>query len=100
MSDITSLILQAAGGAIVSRAEIHFKKQVGIHVMVSGLALQVISLLVFMILCGDFVIAVRKTRGRLYGAQEGANFEEFLYLYVHAALYVVRHELTTLLLAI
>ena len=70
MSDITSLILQAAGGAIVSRAEIHFKKQVGIHGMISGLALQVISLLVFMILCGDFVIAVRKSK------RQGEGFTE------------------------
>jgi len=61
VSDIISLILQATGGAKASGAVTYDTKQTGIHVMVAGLALQVVSLVVFMILCADFVYSVHKS---------------------------------------
>lgn len=61
ISDIISLILQATGGAKASGALTYDVKQSGIHIMVAGLALQVVSLVVFMILCADFIHSVRKS---------------------------------------
>lgn len=61
MSDIISLVLQATGGAKASGALTYEAKQVGIHVMVAGLALQVVSLLVFIMLCADFGYSVHRS---------------------------------------
>lgn len=63
-SDLLSLILQAAGGAITSIAadDEPNVRQTGINVMLAGLALQVVSLILFIILCIDFGLKVVKRR--------------------------------------
>ncbi|KAL8716365.1 MAG: hypothetical protein Q9220_000272 [cf. Caloplaca sp. 1 TL-2023] len=55
--DVLSLVLQALGGGMASAAS-HSNKspETGDHIMVTGLAFQVFTLLVFMILCADFAI--------------------------------------------
>ncbi|KAL8786689.1 MAG: hypothetical protein Q9213_002624 [Squamulea squamosa] len=55
--DILSLILQALGGGMASAAS-HSNKspETGDHIMVTGLAFQVFTLLVFMLLCVDFAV--------------------------------------------
>ncbi|KAL8954127.1 MAG: hypothetical protein Q9222_000009 [Ikaeria aurantiellina] len=55
--DILSLVLQALGGGMASAAS-HSNKspKTGDHIMVTGLAFQVLTLLVFMILCADFAV--------------------------------------------
>ncbi|KAI4189328.1 MAG: hypothetical protein L6R41_001552 [Letrouitia leprolyta] len=55
--DILSLVLQALGGGMASAAS-HSNKSpdTGDHIMVTGLAFQVFTLLVFMILCVEFAI--------------------------------------------
>lgn len=55
--DVISLMLQAAGGGIASAAS-HTNKNpaVGDHIMVAGLAFQVITLFVFICLSADFAI--------------------------------------------
>ncbi|KAK0105075.1 hypothetical protein ONS95_004561 [Cadophora gregata] len=59
--DLLSLLLQAAGGGIASSASHQHKStKVGDHIMVAGLAFQVLTLLIFMILCGDFAIRTRR----------------------------------------
>ncbi|PVH75687.1 RTA1-domain-containing protein [Cadophora sp. DSE1049] len=59
--DLLSLLLQAAGGGIASSASHQHKStKVGDRIMVAGLAFQVLTLLVFMILCGDFAIRTRR----------------------------------------
>ena len=55
ISDIISLILQATGGSKASGALTYDIKQSGIHIMVAGLAFQVVSLVVFLILFADFI---------------------------------------------
>ncbi|MCJ1372122.1 hypothetical protein MMC20_003343 [Loxospora ochrophaea] len=62
--DILSLMLQAAGGGIASTATHQNKSpNVGDHIMVAGLAFQVLTLLIFMTLCGDFAIkTIRRMR--------------------------------------
>jgi hypothetical protein len=52
--DIFSLVLQAAGGGIASGATTASKDQLGINVMLAGLSVQVASLALFAILCGEF----------------------------------------------
>ncbi|CAJ2511224.1 Uu.00g068490.m01.CDS01 [Anthostomella pinea] len=62
--DLISLILQAAGGALASIAShTHGSTTLGDNIMIAGLAFQVFTLLVFMILCVDFGInTLRRTR--------------------------------------
>jgi hypothetical protein len=52
-----SLLLQAAGGGIAS-SETHQNKSpdTGDNIMVAGLAFQVFTLLIFMLLCADFAL--------------------------------------------
>jgi len=59
--DLMSLLLQAAGGGIASAAS-HSNKSptLGDNIMVAGLAFQVFTLLIFMILCIDFALRTKK----------------------------------------
>ncbi|CZS91452.1 related to YER185w, Rta1p [Rhynchosporium graminicola] len=55
--DLVSLLLQAAGGGIASSASHQHKStKIGDHIMVAGLAFQVATLFIFMVLCADFAI--------------------------------------------
>ena len=55
--DVVSLLLQAAGGGIASAASNENKSpDVGDHIMVTGLAFQVLTLAVFICLCTDFAV--------------------------------------------
>ena len=55
--DVFSLVLQALGGGMASTASHQNKSpDTGDHIMVAGLAFQVLTLLVFMLLCADFAI--------------------------------------------
>ncbi|MCJ1321115.1 hypothetical protein MMC15_006459 [Xylographa vitiligo] len=67
--DVASLLLQAIGGAMASIAS-HQNKSPdnGDHIMVAGLAFQVFTLLVFMLLCADFAIKTLR-RMRTMGDQ-------------------------------
>ncbi|KAI4200904.1 MAG: hypothetical protein LQ350_003590 [Teloschistes chrysophthalmus] len=64
--DILSLVLQALGGGMASAAS-HSNKSpdTGDHIMVTGLAFQVFTLLVFMILCTDFAVRTFKRMNRM-----------------------------------
>ena len=55
-------MLQAVGGALADTApsEESTQGQDGINIMIAGLSFQVASLLVFMSLCADFAVRVRK----------------------------------------
>jgi hypothetical protein len=59
--DIFSLVLQAIGGGMASTAEEQKKLDTGTHIMVAGLSFQVASLLLFIGLCIDFALAVRRS---------------------------------------
>ncbi|TVY36102.1 Sphingoid long-chain base transporter [Lachnellula occidentalis] len=59
--DLISLLLQAAGGGLASsESHAHKSPDTGDNIMVAGLAFQVLTLLVFMILCIDFAIRTRR----------------------------------------
>jgi uncharacterized membrane protein YhaH (DUF805 family) len=61
VSDFISLVLQAVGGAIASTADTRAASNSGRYIMIAGLAWQVLSLLVFMVVWALFVWRLRKT---------------------------------------
>ncbi|KIW83722.1 hypothetical protein Z517_02968 [Fonsecaea pedrosoi CBS 271.37] len=63
--DFVSLLLQAAGGAIASTADDDKSNQLGINVMIAGLASQVVSLAIFVAICGHFAWKVFKNPTKL-----------------------------------
>lgn len=58
--DIFSLVLQAVGGALADTANNKSLSQTGINIMIAGLSCQVVSLAIFIALCGDFARRVLK----------------------------------------
>jgi hypothetical protein len=83
-SDFLSLVLQAAGGAIAAIANDQSTSNTGRYIMIAGLALQVVSLAVFLGLWLDFVIALRAVpeglRERSFERiREGRKFKLFNY---------------------
>lgn len=63
--DIISLVLQAAGGAVTSIADTGSALQdQGVDVMITGLAFQVASLFLFILLCLDFAWSVYRSTER------------------------------------
>ena len=64
--DVASLLLQAAGGGIASAAS-HSNKSptTGDHIMVAGLAIQVATLFIFIILCADFALRTLKRMNQM-----------------------------------
>lgn len=64
--DILSLVLQAMGGGMASAAS-HSNKSpdTGDHIMVTGLAFQVFTLLVFILLCADFAARTVRRMNRM-----------------------------------
>lgn len=69
--DLLSLILQSIGGAIASMATTTDSRDLGVHVMIAGLISQIISMIIFFALWGDFAFRVRKakTSGNFTGEQ-------------------------------
>jgi hypothetical protein len=59
-SDFTALLLQGAGGGIAATAETRTVGNAGRYTMIAGLCTQVLSLLVFMILCLEFYLRLRQ----------------------------------------
>jgi RTA1 like protein len=57
-----SLVLQSIGGGITSTSNDKTEEDTGLHIMVAGLAFQVFSLVLFMVLCAEFVYCVRRCR--------------------------------------
>lgn len=63
--DLLSLILQAAGGAITSMADDQEQSDLGINIMIAGLASQVVSLVLFIAICAHFGWQVLKNPHKL-----------------------------------
>lgn len=60
--DFASLVLQSIGGGITSTAGDQSASDAGVHIMVAGLAFQVFSLVLFMVLCLEFAWYARRAR--------------------------------------
>lgn len=61
--DVIALILQAAGGAITSIADDDQQdlRDTGVNIMIAGLAFQVASLTLFIVMASEFALRVRKS---------------------------------------
>lgn len=68
--DLISLILQAAGGAITSIAEVQSLRDTGVNIMIAGLVFQVVSLVLFSILAIEYGVRVLRGRGLHSPTQE------------------------------
>ena len=66
--DVFSIVLQAVGGALASAAEDDALLEAGDNVMITGLATQVFTLVVFGLLAGDYALAVYRNRANLNAA--------------------------------
>lgn len=85
-SDLLALTLQAVGGAIASTADPTDASQLnlGTDIMIAGLSFQVVSLVLFIVLCAEFALRVRKTseteRNETYHVMRNSRpFKGFLF---------------------
>ena len=60
--DIISLLLQAAGGALAASQDASHPSDTGVNIMIAGLAFQVVSLTLFIVLGLEFAFRARKAR--------------------------------------
>ena len=63
-SDFVALVLQGAGGGVASTGKDEKTSQMGINLMIAGLAWQVASLTIFTVAAADFVWCVKRGRGQ------------------------------------
>ncbi|KAG9244915.1 RTA1 like protein-domain-containing protein [Calycina marina] len=63
-ADVVSLILQSLGGGMANAASTKEESLRGVHVMLGGLAFQVFSMTIFMLICAIFFLNVRKDQIR------------------------------------
>lgn len=61
--DFLSLVLQGMGGGIASTADTRTTRKRGVNIMIGGLALQVASLILFMVLSLEFAWRAYRHRG-------------------------------------
>jgi len=60
--DLLSLVLQAIGGGIAATAKDQKGSKSGADIMIGGLVCQVISMVLFFIVWGDFALRVRRNK--------------------------------------
>jgi hypothetical protein len=82
-SDLIALVLQSAGGGIADQSSLSRSvRNSGVHLMVAGLSFQVLSILVFMVLCGEFFWRVKNDRnqpvGSMYRDASSRHFRLFV----------------------
>ncbi|KAG0650416.1 Efflux pump himE [Hyphodiscus hymeniophilus] len=96
--DFIALVLQAAGGAIADTANTSTGSEQGTHIMVGGLAFQVISLLLFIVLAVEYASKVRRDRrrGKLNESENMASngksepaFKRFLFALSLATIFIL-----------
>lgn len=63
--DFLSLLLQGAGGGIAATAKSPSKQKLGNDLMMAGIVWQVVTLLVFAILVGDYFSRLNARRGQM-----------------------------------
>lgn len=73
VADWIALILQAVGGAIADTADTETGMNGGTHILVAGLVFQVLSLILFMLVAGEYAFKVRGDRSRRQAANWAAG---------------------------
>ncbi|KAJ3021344.1 hypothetical protein HKX48_008739 [Thoreauomyces humboldtii] len=69
--DLVSLILQSIGGAMAAQSVTQSQLDNGVHVMMAGLIWQVVSIVLFLIVWTDFVLARRRAVASGMGSGNG-----------------------------
>jgi hypothetical protein len=82
--DFTSLVLQGAGGGLAATANTESSTNTGRYIMIAGLASQVLSLAIFMLLWLEFIFRLRKAPEslkdpRFANVRDGKKFKAFNY---------------------
>jgi hypothetical protein len=88
-SDLVCLILQAAGGALTSTssgnsASAESMRQTGINVMIAGLALQVVSLIAFILCASDYIWCCYKQNKASRGSAKALGTQKGLAICVYS----------------
>lgn len=79
--DFIALVLQAAGGAIADTADTRVGSDNGTHILVAGLAFQVLSLLFFIgISCHYSILVIRLRKGKDVLVQSPDRYWRTVYL--------------------
>ncbi|KAI4170910.1 MAG: hypothetical protein LQ343_004674 [Gyalolechia ehrenbergii] len=77
--DLLSLILQGAGGGTAASASSQSTQDVGSNLMITGIVWQVVTLLVFAVLAGDFFLRLYRNRSNLtHSASEILRTTKFM----------------------
>lgn len=80
--DMVSLVLQAAGGAIASMADTQDQNDLGVNIMIAGLATQVVGTSIFTFVCGLLAFFIMKRQQMLnadtYTLRRSLKFKLFL----------------------
>lgn len=75
-ADSFSLVLQAIGGALSATANTTDQGWTGIHVMIGGLAFQVLSLAIFSALCAELAICIHRKQPSRSPSHRGRGASE------------------------
>ena len=59
-ADVVSLVLQSIGGGMSAEAATPDQEKTGVNVMTAGLAFQVFSLVLFIVLCAEYAFRVSR----------------------------------------
>ncbi|CEJ60772.1 hypothetical protein PMG11_09334 [Penicillium brasilianum] len=90
--DLIALVVIAVGGGMAAVVVLQWKIDRGTHIMVAGLAVQVVSLVIFLALCFEYSLRVRKYRGDLnpkYAVlRQSPRFKRFLYALAAATIFL------------
>ncbi|KAK6353962.1 hypothetical protein TWF730_008382 [Orbilia blumenaviensis] len=90
--DLISLITQSVGGAIASTADTEKNSKLGADITLGGLAFQVFTLTLFMVLCGEFAWRCWSRRDmfdeKQRGLRESRRFKYFLYAMAAATFFI------------
>lgn len=82
VSDFISLVLQGSGGGLAATANSQTDSHRGVNIMIGGLAFQVFSLTVFMLVCADYALRVHRHRTEVdplyYERRQSKMFRGFL----------------------
>ncbi|KAI9641693.1 hypothetical protein NHQ30_009549 [Ciborinia camelliae] len=76
--DWIALVLQAAGGAIADTAATEDGMNGGTHILVAGLSFQVLGLILFMLMVGEYVFKVKGERSRKQAANWAAGENDIM----------------------
>lgn len=97
--DIISLVVQAIGGAQASEANTDSAMELGTHIMVAGIAFQLLTMTLFVGLMGDFMRRVLRTQGEFSNMVTKGMKLVFVALVISTAMIYIRGIYRTIELA-